>query len=144
MPKGLFTREELDQLSARIRDAESGSSGEIRVHLEAHCSGDVLVRARKIFHQLGMDKTRLRNGVLIYVATEDRKAGILGDKGIHEKVSENFWQQELHLLLEHFGKKDYLIGLTEVIQQVGEKLKIYFPAEATDTDELSNEISFGA
>ena len=100
MAPDLFTQADLDRLSACIQQAELQSSGEIRVHLEKHCRGNALDRARTLFHQLGMDRTELRNGVLIYVATQDRKVSILGDEGIHHQVTDQFWSLELENLLE--------------------------------------------
>jgi uncharacterized membrane protein len=143
MAPDLFTQADLDRLSACIQQAELQSSGEIRVHLEKHCRGNALDRARTLFHQLGMDRTELRNGVLIYVATQDRKVSILGDEGIHHKVTDQFWSLELGNLLEFFGRGEYLQGLENVIADVGAKLKIHFPAQENDRNELTNEISLG-
>jgi uncharacterized membrane protein len=90
-----------------------------------------------------MDRTELRNGVLIYVATQDRKVSILGDEGIHHLVTDQFWSLELGNLLEFFGRGEYLLGLENVIADVGAKLKIHFPAQENDRNELTNEISLG-
>ena len=140
MAADLFTQADLDRLSACIQQAELQSSGEIRVHLEKHCRGNALDRARTLFHQLGMDRTELRNGVLIYVAT---KVSILGDEGIHHQVTDRFWTLELDNLLACFGRGEYLQGLENVIDDVGAKLKLHFPAQENDHNELSNEISLG-
>lgn len=143
MASDLFSQADLDRLSECIRQAELQSSGEIRVHLEKHCRGNALDRARFLFHRLGMDRTDLRNGVLIYVATHDRKVSILGDEGIHLQVTGQFWELELEQLLEAFGRGEYLQGLEQVIADVGTRLKKYFPAKDNDRNELTNEISLG-
>ena len=78
---------------AAISDAESQTSGEIRLHMESRCKGDVLDRAAVVFETLAMHKTALRNGVLFYLATEDRKFAILGDGGINAVVPEGFWDE---------------------------------------------------
>ena len=143
MTPDLFTQADLDRLSACIQKAELQSSGEIRVHLEKHCRGNALDRARTLFHQLGMDRTELRNGVLIYVATQDRKVSILGDEGIHQKVTDQFWNQELATLVREFGRGAFLQGMEQVIGDVGAKLKTHFPIGDQDRNELTNEISLG-
>ena len=143
MASDLFSQDDLNRLGECIRLAELQSSGEIRVHLEKHCRGNALDRARVIFRQLGMDKTKLRNGVLIYVATNDRRVSILGDEGIHQKVSDQFWNQELATLVQEFGRGAFLKGLEQVIADVGSKLKTHFPIGDQDRNELSNEISLG-
>ena len=89
----LLSDQEQANVLAAISDAESHTSGEIRLHLESRCRGDVLDRAAVVFETLAMHKTALRNGVLFYLATEDRKFAILGDGGINAVVLEGFWNE---------------------------------------------------
>ena len=81
--KKLFTEEESKAIVSAIAEAEDKTSGEIRLHVEPNCKGEVLDRAAEVFFKLGMDKTKDSNGVLIYVAHEDHKFAIIGDKGIN-------------------------------------------------------------
>ena len=73
---------------AAIQEAEKNTSGEIRVHIEAHTDEDHYEHALKVFAELKMHKTELRNGVLFYVAVNDHKFVILGDQGINDKVTD--------------------------------------------------------
>jgi uncharacterized membrane protein len=82
----VFTEEEQQRIQKAVADAEKNTSGEVRVCMEKTCSDDPLDRAVKYFTQLEMHKTKLRNGVLIYVATVDRKFAIIGDAGINSVV----------------------------------------------------------
>ncbi len=127
---------------AAIGEAEKMTSGEIRVHLTPRCGDDVMRDAIKTFNRLRMYKTRHRNGVLIFVAFESRKLAILGDNGINEVVSANYWDEEKDILLEYLKHGDPATGLCAVIARVGAKLKAYFPIEDDDVNELSNEISY--
>jgi uncharacterized membrane protein len=127
---------------AAIGEAEKMTSGEIRVHLTPRCGDDVMRDAIKTFNRLRMYKTRHRNGVLIFVAFESRKLAILGDNGINEVVSANYWDEEKDIILEHLKHGDPATGLCAVIARVGAKLKAYFPIEDDDVNELSNEISY--
>jgi uncharacterized membrane protein len=138
-----FTKEQQSAIVQAIADAEKATSGEIRVHLDSSCKGNVLDYAAYVFKKLKMHKTALRNGVLIYLAVNDRKFAILGDAGINTRVPEGFWDQIKEVMSANFVKGDFTNGLTQGIQMVGEKLKVYFPIKANDTNELSNEISFG-
>ena len=81
----LSEKDKADILVA-ISDAEAQTSGEIRLHVESRCKGDVLDRAATVFETLAMHKTELRNGVLFYLATQDRQFAILGDGGINAAV----------------------------------------------------------
>jgi len=136
---------EADQLKMTnaIRVAETNTSGEIRVHIENHCSGDVLDRAAYVFEKLEMHKTELRNGVLFYLAVEDRKFAILGDAGINVKVPEDFWESTKDVVINKLKEGKYADGLAQGIVKAGEQLKSHFPHQSDDVNELSDEISFG-
>ena len=131
------------QIASAIRVAETNISGEIRVHIEKNCKEDVLDRAAYWFEKLEMHKTKLRNGVLFYLAVEDHKFAILGDAGINQKVPANFWEETKELVISKFKEGSYADGLAAGIIRAGEQLKQHFPFKSDDVNELSNEISFG-
>jgi uncharacterized membrane protein len=137
-----FTEEDKLQITNAIRVAETNTSGEIRVHIEKHCKGNVLDQAAYVFEKFEMHKTKLRNGVLFYVAFEDRKFAILGDAGINMKVPENFWDEINNNVISKFKEKKYAEGIAEGIIKAGEQLKKHFPYRSNDVNELSDEISF--
>lgn len=143
MPKNFFSVADQNRIIEAIRLAELATSGEIRVHIEEHCPGDPIDRAKEMFFSLKMNETAQQNGVLIYLALLDKKFAILGDKGIHALVHDSFWQSEKDLMKSYFVKSDYTEGLVQAIEKVGEKLKMNFPYQKDDTNELSNDISFG-
>ena len=139
----LSHQEQADVLAA-ISDAESQTSGEIRLHLESCCKGDVLDRAAMVFETLAMHKTALRNGVLFYLATEDRKFAILGDGGINAVVPEGFWNEVKDTVIAGLAAGNPSEGLASGIRLAGQQLSAHFPLEANDINELSNDISFGS
>lgn len=141
--KEFLSEKEEKEIVEAIKQAEKSTSGEIRVHLESHCSSDPIKRAKAVFNKLQMHKTALRNGVLFYVAIEDKKFAILGDKGINEKVPENYWKGIKAILKEHFSQGKYGNGLSICIIKTGEQLKTHFPYQADDINELSDDISYG-
>ncbi len=139
----LSDQEQANVLAA-ISDAESQTSGEIRLHLESRCKGDVLDRAAVVFETLAMHKTALRTGVLFYLATEDRKFAILGDGGINAVVPDNFWNEVKNRVIDGLTTGKPAEGLASGIRLAGEQLSAHFPLEANDINELSNDISFGS
>ncbi len=141
--KKFFTIEQQDSIKQAITAAELNTSGEVLVHIDDKCKEDVLDKAANMFHQLKMDKTELRNGVLFYLAVTDHKFAILGDKGINEKVPVDFWDNIKEVMLSHFKKQEFTEGLCKGIEMAGEKLKSHFPLQSNDTNELNNEVSFG-
>mgnify|MGYP000725033629 CR=1 FL=1 len=136
---------EQDQLKVvnAIQEAEKNTSGEIRLHIEDYCKEDVMDHAAFIFEKLEMHQTQLRNGVLFYVSIDPHGFAILGDVGINQKVADGFWENIKNHVIENFKKGQYATGLSEGIVMAGEQLKKYFPYEADDVNELSDEISFG-
>jgi uncharacterized membrane protein len=140
--KNFFSIEEKNAIMQAIADAELNTSGEIRVHLDSRCNDNPVDRAINVFNDLKMYETKARNGVLIYIAIDDHKFAIIGDKGINEVVEENFWDKEKELILNYFKINQFAEGICEGIKLVGEKLKLHFPYQDDDTNELTNEISF--
>lgn len=145
MPKieEFFTSAEEQQVIEAIKSAEKNTSGEIRVHIEKTTDKDPLERAKEVFYELKMNETEAQNGVLFYVATESHHFAILGDKGINDVVPPGFWDSEKELVLSHFKKREFAQGLELGILEAGKKLKEFFPYQADDSNELSDEISKG-
>lgn len=140
-----FTKEQQAEILASVIAAEEATSGEIRVHIETSCNkDDVMDHAAWIFKTLGMHKTALRNGVLFYLAVEDKKFAILGDAGINAVVPTGFWDKISEILLTNFKEGRFTEGLSEGIRLAGEQLKTHFKHMGTDDlNELSDTISFG-
>jgi uncharacterized membrane protein len=141
--RSYFSEKDKLEIENAIRAAELNTSGEIRVHVEKHCREDVLDRAAHIFEKLQMQKTELRNGVLFYLAIEDHKFAILGDAGINQKVQDNFWEEIKDEMASFFKEGNFTGGLSNGILKAGEQLKIHFPYQTDDVNELPDEISFG-
>jgi uncharacterized membrane protein len=137
-----FSETQKEAIRKAIENAEERTSGEIRVHIENKCNGDVVRTAESRFGKLKMHKTKERNGVLFYLAVESKVFSIYGDKGIHGKVGNDFWKEISALMEKHFSKGEFTKGLCEGIAMAGEKLAIYFPHTDEDKNELTNEISF--
>jgi uncharacterized membrane protein len=141
--RDFFSPEQQEAIKRAVSDAEMLTSGEVRVHIENKLNGSVLDRAAYLFRQLGMNKTELRNGVLIYLAVQSRQFAIIGDTGIHARVPENFWDGIKDNMLADFKAGKFTEGLVAAIQASGEQLKKHFPRQGNDVNELSDDISFG-
>ncbi len=139
----IFFESEKELIKQVIADAEKNTSGEIRVHIDNFCLGNPVRKAIRVFKRLKMYETAERNAVLIYVSIKNHKLAIVGDVGIDEKVPEGFWDDEKNLMINYFKEGNYTKGLEEGIRLVGEQLKLYFPAQEADKNELSDDISFG-
>lgn len=142
-PENLLTADQQATVVDAVRLAEKGTSGEIRIHIDSECSTDPMLRAEEVFNRLGMYRTQLRNGVLIYLACNSKTFAIIGDKGINERVSEHFWEDVLEIMAIRFREGKFTEGLTEAVTAVGGKLKDFFPYSSDDINEQPDNISFG-
>lgn len=138
----IFNTQEQEQIAHTISEAEKATSGEIRIAVEKYCKGDAYERATFYFHELGMYQTSQHNGVLIYLATEDHKFAIIGDRGINNLVPPDFWETTKTAMKAHFMAGNLCDGIIAGIALAGEKLSTFFPNKNDDVNELPNEIVF--
>ena len=140
-PKDFPDRKGQEMIVSAIKEAETNTSGEIRVHIDDTCE-DAYKKAVDVFYALGMDKTAAKNGVLIYVACTSKVFAIVGDKGINDIVPENFWQDISAHIHECFSTGRFAEGIADAVRMTGEKLKYYFPYQSGDINEQPDEISY--
>jgi uncharacterized membrane protein len=139
-PKIFINTLDDQKIVAAIAEAEKRSSGEIRLFITHHKVSDCLAEAQKQFALLQMDKTRERNGVLIYFAPKVRGFAIWGDLAVHEKCGENFWVGIRDAMVPLLKDEKFTEALLLAIREVGEALAKHFPRQSDDKDELPNEI----
>lgn len=144
-PKTFFTEEQRQRIVESVQGAERQTSGEVRVYVESKCSYmDALDRAAEIFFQLQMDKTALHNGVLVYVAVDDRQVAVYADESIHRKAGKQYWLGTVAAMLQHFRQEQVADGICNAVLKIGEALVHHFPYDAaTDKNELPDDIVFG-
>ena len=141
----LLNTSDKQMLVLAIQDEKKTTSGEIRVHVESRTKkGDALTRATEIFFKQKMNDTKERNGVLVYVAVEDRKLAIYADQGIYDKVGVEFWYNQVQEMTAQFKEENYVQGMSVVIAEIGKALTQHFPyVRVSDSNELSDEIMIG-
>ncbi len=140
--KKLFSPSEEERLMKAIKLAEQKTSGEIRVHIESKHKLEPVKRAQEVFIALNMNQTKERNGILFYLDIHSKQFAVWGDEGIHQKVSQAFWDEISEVCITNFKKDQFIEGLEAAINLCGDKLKLHFPLQADDTNELSDEISY--
>ena len=143
--KEFFTAEEKQQVVEAIRKAEQRTSGEVRVFVESRCRFvDAIDRAVELFFQLEMDKTAERNGTIVYVAVKDKQAAVFGDEGIHQKLGQKYWEEEVNKMMVCFKQANLADGIIQCVTDIGEALYQNFPYDRkTDKNELPDDIVFG-
>ena len=132
---------EHDRIIQEIGEAESKTSGEIRVLIQrGKLKSDPLVAAQRKFHRLGMHKTRERNAVLIFVAPRVHKFAVVGDQAIHEKCGDQFWQRVATAMHHCFRQEKFTDGIGGAITIIGDALAQHFPRTSGDTNELPDDV----
>jgi uncharacterized membrane protein len=142
--KEFLSKLEHDRIVAAIREAESRTSGEIRVFIQRGTfETDPLLVAQKKFHRLKMHKTREHNAVLIFVAPRAHKFAVVGDQAIDEKCGDEFWRRIVDGMRDHFQSEKFTHALIEAVKGVGEVLAAHFPRTSANPNELPDEIVEG-
>jgi uncharacterized membrane protein len=141
--RAFMSEADLRAVTEAIEEAERLTSAEIRVHLDHRCPGDAMAQATAIFERLGMHQTAERHGVLIYIVVGDRKLAVIGDKGIHERVGDAYWQGLVAGVIAHLREERPRDGLVHAVREVGAVLRSHFPRRRDDRNELTDEVSIG-
>jgi len=143
--KEFFTDEEKQTIIDAVRNAEQRTSGEVRVFVESRCRYvNAIDRAVEIFENLQMQRTELRNATLVYVAIRDRQLAVFGDEGIHQKVGNEYWANEVMKMIHAFNRDNIAEGIRQCVLNIGEALAMHFPYDrGTDKNELPDDIVFG-
>ena len=128
------------EIVAAIRAAELRTSGEVRIFISHKSVTDPVAAAQEEFTRLGMEKTRERNGVLIYLAPATKKFAVIGDTGVHARCGDGFWQELARAMTEHFRNAEFTEGIVQGIKRAGDLLAEHFPRRADDRNELSDEV----
>lgn len=137
----MFSKRDLDAITAAVAKAEGTTSGEIRVVIRArkdkHVT-DIQEQAEVDFKKHGMHKTQDQTGVMLLIVLSDRAFYIMGDEGINEELPPNFWSQQAAQLSSAFEKQHSTQGICESVKAIGGYLSEYFPRKDDDVDELPN------
>ncbi|HMG82213.1 MAG TPA: TPM domain-containing protein [Ferruginibacter sp.] len=143
--KAFFSAEEQKVIVDAIAAAEKETSGEVRIFVESkNPFVDPLDRAKEVFAKLHMQKTKHRNAVLLYIATDHKELALLGDEGIYTALGKAYWDNAVKNMISHFAGNNIVAGIEQCIKEIGQTLKAKFPFDPSDnSNELSNDIVFG-
>ncbi|MDE3056458.1 MAG: TPM domain-containing protein [Bacteroidota bacterium] len=141
----LLTEEELHTVAHTIAEVEAKTSGEIRVSIRRRRGWrerklSIAGLALREFHHLGMNKTKDKTGVLLFICVADRAFHIVGDEGIHKKVPDTFWESLADTMGGHFKDGKFCHGICSMIKEIGAVLEKEFPSHGKNPDELPNDV----
>ncbi len=139
-PKHFLKELDDDAIARAIGEAEKRTSGEIRVFVTEHLVDDAVAAAQNQFVRLGMTKTELRNGVLIFFAPRSRAFSVVGDKGVHEKCGQVLWEEVTAKMAPLLKTGEFTRAIIAGVEQIGTVLAREFPWKSGDRNELPNTV----
>jgi len=89
----------------------------------------VRARAVRAFAEQGLHRTAEGTGVLVFASLFERRAVVLGDKGIHEKIGEGAWDRAVSALVAGLHAGDPGRGFVDAVAICGAQLAQHFPSE---------------
>jgi putative membrane protein len=101
---------------------------------------EVRQRALQAFMELGLQNTRDRTGVLVFVSLLEHRIEVVADRGIDEHAPKEFWVGVVARLGVRLKHGELTEGVTEAVQSCGRLLAAHFPRRAGDTDELPSRV----
>jgi uncharacterized membrane protein len=139
--KEFLSKLEHNAIVQAIRDAESKTSGEIRVFIQRGAvKDDPFLAAKKRFHRLGLHKNAHHNDVLIWVAPRAHKFAVVGDEAIHQKCGDALWQSLIEKMRKHFRDENFTHALVDAIHDIGDALAAHFPRGSTSHGRAPDEV----
>lgn len=125
--KHLFRELDHERITAAIVEAEKYTTGEIRVYVSHRKVHDPRHAAAHQFVKMGLNKTKHRNAVLIFIAPESQNFAIIGDEAVHAKCGETFWEDVVAAMRECFRQGKFTEGVVHGISTAGKLLAEHFP-----------------
>jgi uncharacterized membrane protein len=140
-----LSKEDLKDITDKIKNIELNTSGELRLCLKYKTEWhEKKIRTRDLaireFHKLGMQNTKEHTGILVMILLKDKKFEIIADKGINSRVEKNTWDNIAGELSNHFSAFKFKSGILNLLDKVGSLLAKEFPKKKDDVNELPDDI----
>jgi uncharacterized membrane protein len=133
---------DLDRIERALREAERGTSAEIRVAVSRwYFWGDVRAAADRAFRRLGIAATAGRNGVLLFLALRRRRFVLLGDVDADQKLGPEAWAQAALALRARLDRSDLTGAIEAAVAALGSELARHFPPVPGDRNELPDTVA---
>lgn len=126
-----------------VAEAESCTSGEVVVRLKQSVdttAQTVREAAFEEFLRLGVKETRLRNGILLFIALDQQQVELIADEGIYKVVPQGTWQRVVDIITLGFRAGVPAHAIVMGVKLISDLLSSHFPPLPTDTNELSDRV----
>jgi uncharacterized membrane protein len=127
------TKAQQATISAAIAAAEDGTTGRIAVREIPDRSVDAFERAKREFGRIGLQRHEHANAALILVAPKARRFAIVGDRALHERVGDAFWNDVVEKSTPFFARGETDAGILYAVARLGEVLHAHFAEPNTSS-----------
>jgi uncharacterized membrane protein len=140
-----FNDDDFLRISESIKEAESKTAGEIKISIKekrdfSQKKKSLIELASLEFARLGMNNTRDKTGILLFLLLNEKKFYILADEGINKKVEQKVWNEIRDRMQADFSRGHFTKGILLGINEVGKILASHFPIKPDDVNELSDKV----
>ncbi len=97
-------------------------------------------RAILLFRLSAENRTRAKTGVLLYLSLAERRAEIVADASIAQRVTPETWGEAMTMLIEAVRKGRPGDGMVAAVERIGQVLAEHFPRSSDDTNELPDRL----
>ncbi len=97
-------------------------------------------RAEIEFFEAKLNQTQDATGILLFVSMLERRAVVLADEGIAEKLPQETWDEVIGILLDGIKHGDLTQGFVDAIGKCGNLLAPHFPIQPNDENELRDHL----
>ncbi len=125
-----MTGEERKAIARAIAEAEDGTTGRIAVREIPDRSVEAFERAKSEFGRIGLQRHDAANAALILVAPRARQFALIGDRALHERVGDAFWNAVIEESRPYFTRGDVSGGVRNAVRRLGEALHEHFAVAA--------------
>lgn len=140
-----FPSASLRKIETAITASETTHAGQIRFVVETGLPPLQIIRGKtpkqralELFSLLNIWDTEHNNGVLIYLLLADRDVEIVADRGVHQHVGNQGWEEICTMMEKHFRAGAFEAGVLQGIQQITQHLSQHFPPTSQQQNELSD------
>lgn len=97
-------------------------------------------RAELEFYREGLSQTTGKTGILLFLSLFERRAVVLADVGIHNKLGDGNWNHVVKTIVSAAQTGEWRSRLEEAIRECGGLLATHFPASKPHSNQLPDDI----
>lgn len=125
-----MTEADRKRIGRALQRAEAGTSSRIGVRIVPEAAVDAFERAKSEFLARGMHAHPGSNAALILVAPNARTFAVLGDRALHERVGQAFWDRIVVEMTQAFKAGTPADAIVAGIDRLGAALHAHFTQAA--------------